>query len=176
MNEGLAGDRSQQAYLDALFRELEEDLAIPGLKRKAGYAFLGVGLGLVEVGLLAMVWVRALEMLVSFGLGVNVLAVLCVASGRGGGYSPGRADHDEDDQGTREREPQRQDEPSTQSERDSGQVLRRFLAHSGRSSTVASPTRPRRSAGRCCGWRHAPGGGPIPGNARRRCRGSAGPP
>ncbi|HII41320.1 MAG TPA: hypothetical protein HA326_08920, partial [Thermoplasmata archaeon] len=64
MNEGLAGDRSQQAYLDALFRELEEDLAIPGLKRKAGYAFLGTGLGLVEVGLLAMVWVRALEMLV----------------------------------------------------------------------------------------------------------------
>jgi len=76
----LAGDRRQEEYVDALFRELEENPAFLLLKRRVGHILLGTGLVLIVVGFLAMMWVKAPELL-SLLLGVNVLAVLCVAAG-----------------------------------------------------------------------------------------------
>ena len=78
---GLAAYRTREAYVDALFRELEADPAIRPRGRRAGPVLLGVGLVLILVGALAMVWVKAPELLLSLALGVNVLAVLCVALG-----------------------------------------------------------------------------------------------
>ena len=77
----LAGDRRQEEYVDALFRELEKDSAILLLKRRVGHILLGMGLVLIPVGLLATVGIQAPELLLSWALGVNVLAVLCVAAG-----------------------------------------------------------------------------------------------
>ena len=77
----LAGDRRQEEYVDALFRELEKDPVVLLLKRRVGPILLGMGLVLILVGLLAIVWVQAPELLLSWVLGVNVLAVLCVAAG-----------------------------------------------------------------------------------------------
>ena len=77
----LAGDRTQEEYVDALFRELEKDPATLLLERRVGHVLLGTGLVLIVVGFLAMVWVKTPELLLSLVLGINVLAVLCVAAG-----------------------------------------------------------------------------------------------
>ena len=77
----LAADRRQEEYVDALFRELEEDPAVPLFARRAGRILLGTGLVLSVVGFLAMLGVQAPDQLLSWVLGVNILAVLCVAAG-----------------------------------------------------------------------------------------------
>ena len=77
----LAGDRRQEEYVDALFRELEKDPAVLLLERRVGPILLGTGLVLIVVGFIATLWVKAPELLLSLVLGINVLAVLCVAAG-----------------------------------------------------------------------------------------------
>jgi hypothetical protein len=77
----LAGDRRREEYVYALFRDLEENPAALLLRRRVGHILLGTGLALIVVGFLAMVGVKAPELLLSLALGINVLAVLCVAAG-----------------------------------------------------------------------------------------------
>ena len=74
-------DPRQEERLDALFRELDEDPPVPGRPRRVGIALLGLGLVLVAVGFLGAALARSPILSWSVVLGVNVLAVLCVAAG-----------------------------------------------------------------------------------------------
>ncbi len=63
--EGLAGDRGREAYLDALFRELEQDPGDRAFRTRAGYLLLGSGLALIVGGCVAVAALEASVPLVS---------------------------------------------------------------------------------------------------------------
>ena len=69
------------AYVDSLLEELEEAPPVPARRRRTGPILLGMGLVLVGIGVLGATVAPTEEAFLSFVLGVNVLAVLCVATG-----------------------------------------------------------------------------------------------
>ena len=74
-------DRDREAYLDALFRQLDEDPPRLAPRRTTGRVLLGTGFVLIVVGFLAMLGIPAPEPVLFAVLGINVLAVLLVAAG-----------------------------------------------------------------------------------------------
>ena len=78
-DRGPAEDRL--AYVDALLQEMEESPPAPAHRRGAGHVLLGTGLLLVGIGFVGAAMAPTEEVLLSIVLGVNVLAVLCVATG-----------------------------------------------------------------------------------------------
>ena len=74
-------DARREAYLEALFRDLEEDFVPRTRGGRRAYLLLGAGFALIGVALVATLQVPSAEVYLSFVLGVNVLAVLCVAAG-----------------------------------------------------------------------------------------------
>ena len=74
----LKGDEAAAAKM----REIEtlgEGVSLPA--PCLAEVLLGTGLVLIVVGFIATLWVKAPELLLSLVLGINVLAVLCVAAG-----------------------------------------------------------------------------------------------
>ncbi len=80
-DEHPAGDRRREEYLDALFRELEEDPGDRAFRAKAGSLLMGSGLVLIVVGCLAIVVLEPSVPLVSLLFAVSVLALSWVAAG-----------------------------------------------------------------------------------------------
>ena len=71
----------REAYLDALFRELEESPQAAAGRGNAGYVLLGIGLVLGGVGFSLALASPTPEMFLSLALPLNVLAVICAAAG-----------------------------------------------------------------------------------------------
>lgn len=80
-DKGPAGDRRREEYLDALFRELEDDPRDRAFRTKAGSLLMGSGLVLIVVGCLAIVVLEPSVSLVSLLFAVSVLALSWVAAG-----------------------------------------------------------------------------------------------